>query len=105
MDEIQKDIDSSVRKSKEIVTKLEKDVMDARSEISKLDFELNGKREELNRTVVDGDRRAAEITQYSGARNALQIAEREFEDVKKTHDDFMDAYPAKSNDQKRILKV
>jgi DNA repair protein RAD50 len=93
-----------LKRLREDVSRLQRECLEAKGLLHKCDFELTSKKDELNRLGVEGDKRGLEMAQYSSARSSLQTAERDFDDMKKSHDDFMDSFPAKSADVKKMLK-
>jgi septal ring factor EnvC (AmiA/AmiB activator) len=104
VEENQRELDANLKRLRDEVSRLSKECLDSKSTFNKCDFELASKRDELDKLGAEGDRRGLELAQYAGARSSLQTAERDFDDAKRQHDDFMDSFPNRSAEFKKMLK-
>ena len=68
-------------------------------------MEVSSKKEEMKKYAQDTDSRMAELSQLTTARAAMTSAERDYEEAKRSHDEFMDSFPTKTSDYRRQLKV
>lgn len=86
------------------VDSADKQHSEVRSAVQKLDVELNLKTEEAHSMMSEADQKRSEITKLSSSRNTIQQCQMDFDDAKKTLDEFMETYNLKANDMKKNIK-
>ena len=95
------DILAAARRSVEGADKQHSEV---KSAVQKLDVELNLKTDEAHQLMSEADLKRSEIAKLSSSRNTIQQCQMDFDDAKKTLDEFMESYNVKANDMKKNIK-
>jgi len=105
LQKIQTECAANVNAAKKNVDTHERACRAVESQIQGLNTELRLKDQEAQDVLQETSGTRQELGRLSSSRSAIQQCQVEFENAQRTHDEFMESFPNKSEQYKKQIKV